>query len=432
MKINLSAVINAEQSAYYENVIIVMTVSLFPLFYLMQKAWVNAFVFILFAVSLVHFLRLPKSSWNLKNITVIEWAVVLSLCAGFLAILISQLCRLTIVPKPFDGPLRMFLCAPIFLLLLKKKLSFMSVFQYVLPLSLVFFWSYCQLPSTASPLWGGRFGTSFVDPNTLGVNTLLLTSMCLFSIDAIHKDGLGLRCLKYAGVLAGLYLVYKSETRGAWLALPIILLLWVNIHGKSKSKWVLIGAGVLSFIGIIGLYFFVDAFHDRVTTAYTEVSGWLTKTNTDTSAGLRLSFWQMSWMLFKQSPLYGYGDSGYQVHLSIPQIQEHFSQSAIEQFGHIGSHSEYLANMVRSGVFGLIAVLAEFLIPAIIFSYGLKSSSHEVKNTSAVGLSLVLGMMMCGLSLEVLSLKYTNSFYGLMIACLCATVLWQRPARGIH
>ncbi|MCX7086250.1 MAG: O-antigen ligase family protein [Methylococcales bacterium] len=430
MKTKLSSVINVEQSAYYENVIIVISVSLFPLFYLMQKAWVNAFVFILFAVAVIHFLRLTKFSWNLKNITLIEWAVVLSLCAGFLAILISQLFRLSIMPKPFDGPLRMFLCAPVFLLLLKKKLSFMSVFQYILPLSLVIFWSYCLLPSTASPMWVGRFGTSFVDPNTLGVNTLLLTSMCIFSIDAIHKDGLGLRCLKYAGVLAGLYLLYKSETRGAWLALPIMLLLWVNIHGKSKSKWVLIGGGVLVFIGIISLYIFDDAFHNRVISAYTELSGWLTKTNTDTSAGLRLSFWQMSWILFKQSPLYGYGDLGYQVHLSLPQIKQQFSQSAIDQFGHIGSHSEYLANMVRSGVLGLIAVLAEFLVPAIIFNYGLKSSSHEVKNTSAVGLSLVLGMMICGLSLEVLNLKYTNSFYGLMIACLCATVLWQRPARG--
>ena len=88
--------------------------------------------------------------------------------------------------------------------------------------------------------------------------------------------------------------------------------------------------------------------------------------------------------------------------------------------------------MVRSGVLGLIAVLAEFLVPAIIFNYGLKSSNHEVKNTSAVGLSLVFGMMICGLSLEVLSLKYTNSFYGLMIACLCASVMWPRPARDVY
>jgi len=37
-----------------------------------------------------------------------------------------------------------------------------------------------------------------------------------------------------------------------------------------------------------------------------------------------------------------------------------------------------------------------------------------------------LGIMITAISLEVLTLKYTNSFYGLMIAALCASVLWKR------
>ncbi len=432
MKIKLPAVINADDSAYYENIFVALAVSLFPLFYLVQKDWVNTFVFILFTVSLIHFLRLPKSSWNLKNITLLQWAVVLSLSAGFLAILVSQIFRLSIVPKPYDGPLRMLLCAPVFFLLLKKKLSFMSVFQYVLPLSLLCFWSYCQLHTTVSPLWGGRFGTSFVDPNNLGVNTMVLTSMCLFSINAINKDHLALRLFKYAGVVAGLYLIYKSETRGAWLALPFIAVTWMVVLRQSKGILGMLFDSVFCILIFMTMYYFVDDFHIRVSSTYSEVMGWINKTNTDTSAGLRLSFWQMSWILFKESPFYGYGDLGYQTKLLIPEIQQQFTQSAISQFGQIGSHSEYLANIVRSGVFGLIAVLTEFLVPATIFSYGLKSTNREVKNTSAVGLSLVLGLMISGVSLEVLTLKYTNSFYGLMIACLCASVLWQRPSNAVN
>jgi hypothetical protein len=45
-----------------------------------------------------------------------------------------------------------------------------------------------------------------------------------------------------------------------------------------------------------------------------------------------------------------------------------------------------------------------------------------------MGLCLAIGMMITGLSIEVLTLKYTHSFYGLMIAALRASVLWQRPA----
>ena len=182
----------------------------------------------------------------------------------------------------------------------------------------------------------------------------------------------------------------------------------------------------------MGLYFFVDAFHVRVNSIYIDLVAWIDGTNTDTSVGLRLSFWQMSWILFKQSPFCGYGDLGYQSQLLIPQIQSVFSQDAIIQMGRIGSHSEYLANMVRSGIFGLLAVLFEFCLPGLIFIRGLNSPIRAIKGTSAMGLCLVIGMIITAISLEVLTLKYTNSFYGLMIASLCASVLWVRPNENIE
>jgi len=43
---------------------------------------------------------------------------------------------------------------------------------------------------------------------------MLLSFLCLFSIDAVSKDGLALRLFKYAGVLAGLFAgrYFKSQT----------------------------------------------------------------------------------------------------------------------------------------------------------------------------------------------------------------------------
>jgi O-antigen ligase len=183
-------------------------------------------------------------------------------------------------------------------------------------------------------------------------------------------------------------------------------------------------------LAILGLYFFIDFFHARVNSIYYEISSWMNKTNTETSAGSRLSFWQMSWILFKQNPFCGYGDLGYQSQLLMPQIQSAFSQEAISLMRSVGPHNEYLANMVRSGIFGFIAVSLQFFVPGVVFIRGLKSSIHGVKSASAMGLCLVMGMMITSLSQEVLTLKYTNSFYGLMIAALCASVLWKRPAEA--
>lgn len=426
MKLNL--IINDDQSARIENVLLVSALALFPLLYLTMRGWTNTLTIVLFSLAVIHFFRLPRSAWGIKNISGTEWAVVMALASGFLAILISQLLRQDVVIRAYDGPLRMLLAAPVFLLLMKKKIDFVQVFQFICPLSLLILLVFVHSDPVQMQAWGGRFSTYFVDPNAFGVNTMLLSFLCLFSIDAVTKDGAALRLLKYAGFLAGFYLEMKSQTRGAWLAEPVMLALWVAIQWQSKSKQELLISTVITVLAILGLYFLVDFFHVRVNSIYQEISSWLNKTNIDTSAGLRLSMWKISWALFKQSVFCGYGDLGYQSQLLKPQFQLAFSQESISTMMAVGPHNEYFANLVRSGIFGFIAVLLQFFVPAVVFIRGLRSTVQRVKCTSVMGLCLVIGMMTTGLSIEVLTLKYTNSFYGLMVAALCASVLWKRPA----
>ena len=421
-------IINNDQSASIENTLLILCVGLFPLLFLTLKGWINTFAIVMFAIALIHFIRLPRSDWTVKNMSATEWAVVAGLSSGFLAILCSQLLRLNVVFKPYDGPLRMLLSAPVFLLLLKKKIDFVQIFQYVCPLSLLILLVFVQLyPLTRADLWGGgRFGTYFVDPNTIGIYTILLGFLCLFSIDVVSKDGVALRYLKYAGVLAGVYLEIKSMTRGAWIAEPVLLALWVALHYQSKSRSEVLISSLISVSVVFGLYFFIDIFHDRINSIFYESVAWVNHTNIETSSvGARLSFWQISWELFKQRPISGYGDLGYQTQLLMPQFQSAYPQITLSVFAFAGAHNECFANMLRSGIFGLIAVLLQFCVPGVIFIRGLKSSEQRIKGTSAMGLCLVIGLMITSLSLEVLTLKYTNSFYGLMIAALCASVLWQ-------
>lgn len=416
-----------DQSAKIENVLIVLTLTLFPLLYLTVRGWTNTLAIVLFGLTVIHFFRLPRSAWSIKHIGGTEWAVVTALTSGFLAILISQLLRQDLAFKPYDGPLRMLLAAPVFLLLLKKKIDFVRIFQYTCPLSLLILLVFVHSDPVQMQAWGGRFSTYFVDPNAFGTNTMLLSFLCLFSIDAASKDGMALKLLKYAGFLAGFYLEMKSQTRGAWLAEPVMLALWVFIHWQSKSKQELLFSIAISILAILGFYFIVDFIHARVNSIYYEISSWINNTNVSTSAGSRLSMWQISWLLFKQNPFQGYGDLGYQSQLMMLPIQSTFSSMSIDDIRLTGPHNEYLANMVRSGIFGLIAVLLQFFVPGVIFIRGLRSVVQRVKGASAMGLCLVIGMMITGMSIEVLTLKYTNSFYGLMIAALCASVLWKIP-----
>ena len=172
MKLNL--IINDDQSAVIENILLISALALFPLLFLTLKSWTNTLTIILSIISIVHFFRLPSSSWQIKNISFTEWAVVFALASGFLAILFSQLLRNHLVVKPFDAPLRMLLAAPVFLLLMKKKIDFVRVFQYICPLSLLILVIFVSFYPVKVGTWGDRFGTYFVDPNTIGINTMLL------------------------------------------------------------------------------------------------------------------------------------------------------------------------------------------------------------------------------------------------------------------
>jgi len=205
MKLNL--IFNDDQPARIENILLGTVLALFPLLYLTLRGWTNTLTIILFGLALVHFFRLPRSEWQIKNISGTEWAVIAALASGFLAILISQLLRPRRGCQVLWRAVANVIVSAGFLLLLKKKIDFVQVFQYICPLSLLILVASVHLSPVPIDTWGGgRFGTYFVDPNTIGINTMLLAFLCLFSIDAISKDGLALRLLKYAGVLAGFYL----------------------------------------------------------------------------------------------------------------------------------------------------------------------------------------------------------------------------------
>lgn len=418
------------QSTSFENTIIILSLALFPLLHLTLRGWTNIFTFILFGISLFHVLKFSSVS-SIKSITKTEWAVIAALSSGFLAILISQTLRHQIYLKAYDGPLRMLLAGPIFLLLVNKKINFIQIFQYICPLSLIILFLSLQIFPHQMDIWNanGRFATYYLGPNEFGNSTMLLTFMTLFSINALSKDSIGLKTLKYTGFALGLYLEIKSQTRGAWILEPIMLALWVAINWKSKSVKELLSYGLIVMFLILVAYFFVDFFHARIDSISAEITSWLNKSNTVTSTGIRFTMWQIAWELIKQSPIYGYGDLGYQVKLLLPEIQSRFSHDAISTIYGAGPHNEFIANTLRSGIFGLVAASLQIFVPMIIFTKGLNSTDREKKANSAIGLCFVIGLMVTGFSLEVLTLKFINSYYGLMIACMCASIIWEEPIK---
>jgi hypothetical protein len=81
------------------------------------------------------------------------------------------------------------------------------------------------------------------------------------------------------------------------------------------------------------------------------------------------------------------------------------------------------AEVLRSGVFGLLYSLGSFVIPGLVFWRRFHSGVPSAQPSAVIGLCVVVAFAVFSLTLEVFNLKFAVSFYGFLIAALGAECL---------
>lgn len=394
-----------------------------PLLHLTVKSWTNIFVGLLFILAMGTlirdkcFLRQLNSGWETPLVFV-------ALSAPLFGIFIAQMMRHHWFPKALDGPSRMAMMAFAFLVLKEKKSGFLSVFRWICPVSVILCFISILVFHSGTDYWGGRFATYFADCDTFGQHITLLTflSFMMFQMEPIVSRRLLL--LDLASLLAGTYMALGSQTRGAWIALLPLSLVWVYFLRRRPAK--IIVSILLFGVFFWGILYFVPFLKDRFISIYHELHGWFTHQNMDTSGGLRLSMWKITLALFQHSPLYGYGEyEQFKVFLEEPFITSIASKAARETINN-GPHNQLAAEVLRSGIFGLLYSLGTFLIPGIVFLRNIGSKKAAVSNPAVLGLCVVVAFAVFSLAFEVFNLKFAVSFYGFLIAVLAAECLSSR------
>jgi O-antigen ligase len=405
-----------------------------PVFLMTTKGWTNSLLlalFILTSIGLIRFKSLIPKTFDQSQKKSIK-LIIASLAAGFLAILITQGLRGELVLKAFDAPLRMLLCIPIFLYLCHKPVNIVKAAPYVLSLSFLATFIYILQHPEIPVFWGGRFATKPVDPNAFGVYTTLIFSLLLFSLNLNNPINQKLRLfIASLGLVVGAYLIIGSGTRGAWLAIPFLLIAWGIINVKNNLKLTL--SLSLIFAAIWIGYAVSLNFQARVDSGFYEIHSWIFTTAKDTSAGIRLSMWQVTWDLLQKSPFIGYGDSGYQHLLNDQYLSRSYSPIVLETIAKAGPHNEYIANLLRSGIFGGLAIIVTLFAPLYVY---LKSPSKQQGavdrgfNSTHLGLALFICLAISSMSVEVFNLKYTSSFYGLLIAMIYSQTISEKSSNS--
>ena len=407
-------------------------VFLFPVTFLTIRHGVHVSLFALALLTVYHFWsgKAPRIQFNYP----LDAVIPLTFAGLFISVLMSQISRGAIHFAAFDGPSRLLIAGIVFLFIRQLSIPYIKVLSIATPVGLICVFLSVQL--NPGVYWGERYATYFVDPNTLGSQTLILSILSFLMIGWGVKKSIALILLQVLGGLLGLYVSVGSGSRGGWLTAPFILLLVLflrfgDIAHASQSQRpkmclqtiaVCIYAFLLFWMG----FYFSEKLSTRIISGYFEILNWFSGANLDTSAGTRLSMWKFSLQFANESLLFGYGEEKNIMHvLQNSPLNIAANETAINTIALTGPHSDILSKLLSAGLFGLGAYLSLLLVPFSIFWKYRNAQVFNVKQAARIGLFYITGIFIAGLSNEQLSLKYLCTFYGLMVATLLAQVLYK-------
>jgi len=392
---------------------------LYPILLLSVRGGVSGLFFLLAAISMFLMFR-DKANRRADSYGI---AVGVAMASAVAAILLSQIYHQNFTPQPYDAASRFLLAIPIFMILRNTRPGTLSVVAYGFPLGAI-----AALITTAiHPVEvDGRVTSHFLNLIHFGDLALMLGFLSFFSINWVKKDSLPVRLLKVAGLAAGLYLAIRTGSRGGWAAIPAVALIWVVWKSPSWKSIVLTLLALLA-AGVIG-YYAVDMFHQRLDALYSDITGY-SQGNRDTSAGLRFQIWKGALHLFMENPVFGVGPEEFKNAISSLSGTGLISAEAIEA-GKAEVHNEIISKTVNLGVFGAASILSIHLVPLYVFARCLKSASRQARTAAWLGICLVTGFLIFGLTVEIFDLKMTATFYALTVAVLLAAATNRQDPSG--
>jgi O-antigen ligase len=352
-----------------------------------------------------------------KGINAIVWqrewtAYTIAMFAIPIAIFISQSFNQHYTAHPYDSASRYFLAIPMFLMLQRLRSNVFVVLQFAFPVAAV------VGLLMAKDLGGGRMGIHTLDLIHYGDFELLLGVLSLFSLHWFSRDNLPMRLLKIAGFIAGLSASFASGSRGGWLAIPLFIVIFIYFRTNRVPLRVILSSMIAAMLTFALLFSFNATVNQRVHELSNDATVF-SQGNRDTSTGIRWQLYHAAVDVFLDHPIFGVGVEGFAQEMNRMTEAGKVTPYAAN-FGRGEVHNDILSKAVGMGVFGLMAILAIYLVPLKLFFKATKSAVVQVRQTAVLGITFVSGFLVFGLTVEILNLTMAAAFYSFTVAVLLA------------
>ena len=314
----------------------------------------------------------------------------------------------------YDKPARFLLAIPVLFFLLR------------FPVKPIYFWSGIACGALGAGLlsawnfWGqgAERATGNTHPIQFGDIAMLFSCLLLSAIPMARNCSRWILALFLAGIAGGALASLLSGARGGWPALPAAaLLLYVASRNYTniRKNGILLAAFVLPVIAITQLP--QDTFlQSRIKDGFVDIQRFHENNDISTSLGARLHLWRRSVQMIALRPVTGWG--------TLERVGDYLDSQGshdevVARYNHV--HNEVLDAVLKRGIVGGLALLALYLVPALLFYRQWRQALPWQKCLPVAGLTLVLCSAIFGLTQTFFS--HTN---GVMVYAFTLAILWAQ------
>jgi len=240
-----------------------------------------------------------------------------------------------------------------------------------------------------------------MNPIRFGCLTLVMGFIALAGCLYLKRIHLILRLLGLVGFFAGLGASILAETRGAWIAIPLLLVIatWPYLQKQKKSIRYLVGGGII-LCALIVIFTPATGVKARFNATAAQINNYIKADIQHDSIGIRLFMFETAFQAFTENKIFGVGVGGYQKFAKDyyfeqkPAIREKFTKWK-------NPHNEYLLHAATRGVVGLVALFILFLSGIWIFARRQRRHDGSYRFSAISGMLLYVGFMHFGLTIAL-------------------------------
>jgi O-antigen ligase len=243
-----------------------------------------------------------------------------------------------------------------------------------------------------------------------GEIALLLSIFSVFGLTTVK--GYSIKLLLVVGFIFGGYAMLISGSRGGWITLPTILILFMSYNIWNIALWKRLLGSIMVVVILFSAYHSPELpVKQRVDLAINEVVSYYSDSEMS-SIGYRLEMWKASYLSAKDGNFLGNGENGYRSEVK-RLVQEGRVDKSLIRF--VDPHSQYFNTLLDQGVIGVLSLLLIFFIPLKVLFNNLKNQKQS--HVSAMFSSIILlSFMEFMITVSTLEIQIMSLFFAFTLS----------------